>query len=479
MSNHGLAPEFAQATKGGPEMTATATPLTLDAHASRAWVRRFARTTPGLVVAIAVGVAASCILAGIVSAAALNGRISEQKAVLEHSEPFAYAAQNLYAASSAADAAAATAFLSGGYADPADARAISAGTRRRGFRRWPTPPQARPTPETRKALAQVSANLATYAGLVEAARANNVQGFPIGSAYLREALGLDADEPASRRREDLLRRPRPGRPGTAARRLPAQAGAGTSRARLGRHCHRIGDHVPAHQPNVQSRAARSGGHRAVGHRLHRRRRPSGRGRHRARPHRGHRAVRTARGGPHPCPAGPHRRNPAADHPRRHHRQREVLLRAHRRSRRPHRHRFAGRQRGRRRMGGQPPHAGGRLSRRRLPGRGRAGARHRPGRVGRAVRRRRIEPSRRDRAVPCHHAQPRGGRRALPRVDPDGHPRADGTGRVRLPSSGCGHGCGSSYEHTHRDDRRGSGPRPCWLWCVRRRRRRRCRSHLRR
>ena len=32
--------------------------------------------------------------------------------------------------------------------------------------------------------------LAAYTGLVEAARANNVQGFPIGSAYLREASSL-------------------------------------------------------------------------------------------------------------------------------------------------------------------------------------------------------------------------------------------------------------------------------------------------
>jgi hypothetical protein len=167
-------------------MTATATPLTLDADASRAWVRRFARTTPGVVAAIAVVVAASCILAGIISAAALNARISEQKAVLEHSEPFAYAAQNLYAASSAADAAAATAFLSGGsqtplmrarYQQALAAAASSLADATAGA----------PDAETRRALAQVSANLATYAGLVEAARANNVQGFPIGSAYLREA----------------------------------------------------------------------------------------------------------------------------------------------------------------------------------------------------------------------------------------------------------------------------------------------------
>ena len=160
--------------------------LTLDARASRAWVRRFARTTPGLVVVTAVFVAALCVLAGVVSATALNGRIAEQRTVLDHSEPFAYAAQNLYAASSAADAAAATAFLSGRAQTPlmraryqqalaATASALADAT------------AGAPDPETRKSLAQVSAQLATYTGLVEAARANNAQGFPIGSAYLREA----------------------------------------------------------------------------------------------------------------------------------------------------------------------------------------------------------------------------------------------------------------------------------------------------
>jgi hypothetical protein len=165
---------------------ATGSPLTLDARASRAWLRRFIRTTPGVVVVIAVVVAASCILAGVLSAATLNGRIAEQRAVLDRSEPFAYAAQNLYAASSAADAAAATAFLSGGDQTPlmraryqqALAAAASALT---------DATAGAPDADTRKALAQVSSNLVTYAGLVEAARANNVQGFPVGSAYLREA----------------------------------------------------------------------------------------------------------------------------------------------------------------------------------------------------------------------------------------------------------------------------------------------------
>ena len=268
-------------------MTATATPLTLDARASRAWARRFARTTPGLVVVIAVAVAASCIVAGVVCAAALNSRIAEQKAVLDHSEPFAYAAQNLYAASSAADAAAATAFLSGGDQTPlmraryqqALASAASA---------LADATAGAPDADTRKALAEVSAQLATYTGLVEAARANNAQGFPIGSAYLREASSLMQTKllPGAEKvyAADLARRR-----SSAARvgSLP-MAGLALLARRLGGDRRRLGDHVHAHEPAVQPRPGRGGGGRrccVIG--LDRRRRPLGGGRHRARPNRGH------------------------------------------------------------------------------------------------------------------------------------------------------------------------------------------------
>jgi hypothetical protein len=163
--------------------------LTLDARASEAWVRRLARTTPGVVVIIAVAVAACCVIAGVVSAAALNARIDERNAVLDRSEPLAYSAQNLYAALSAADAAAATSFLTGGIetgpnraryrlalADAASALAdVTAGTT---------------DAATRTELADISARLAAYTGLVESARVNNRQGHTVGSAYLREASSL-------------------------------------------------------------------------------------------------------------------------------------------------------------------------------------------------------------------------------------------------------------------------------------------------
>ena len=170
-------------------MNDMSSPRTLDAQTSAAFVRRLARTTPGVVGMIAIAVAAFCVIAGLVCGAQLNARIDERNAVLDRSEPLAYAAQNLYAALSAADAAAASAFLSGGIeaatiraryqqalADAASALAdVTAGTT---------------DPDARTEVAEISARLAAYTGLVESARVNNRQGLTVGSAYLREASSL-------------------------------------------------------------------------------------------------------------------------------------------------------------------------------------------------------------------------------------------------------------------------------------------------
>jgi hypothetical protein len=158
-------------------------------EASTSWLRRLARTTPGVIGIVALAVAAICVIAGVVCGGQLDGRIDDRNAVLQSSEPFAFAAQNLYAALSAADAAAATAFLSGGIetaemrakyqqalADAASALAdTTAGTT---------------DTETRTKMAKISSQLAAYTALVESARANNRQGYVIGSAYLREASSL-------------------------------------------------------------------------------------------------------------------------------------------------------------------------------------------------------------------------------------------------------------------------------------------------
>ena len=151
-------------------------------------LRRFARTTPGVVALIAIAAAVFCAVTGAVCAADLNRRIADHDTVLQRSEPFTYAAQNLFAALSEADAAAASAFLSGDIQTPAMRdryqQAVAAAAAAL------TDVTAGATDDVRSEVAEISAQLATYTGLVEAARANNLQGHAVGSAYLREASSL-------------------------------------------------------------------------------------------------------------------------------------------------------------------------------------------------------------------------------------------------------------------------------------------------
>lgn len=154
-----------------------------------AWLRRFAATTPGLIGGVGLVLVIACVVTAIVGAAQLNNKKAERTHVLETTEPLAFAAQNLYAALSTADSTAAAAFLSGGIEAPqvrskyqqalADAAtALAAATSGSG------------DDETRNAVAQIAAGLPAYTGLIESARANNRQGFPVGAAYLREASAL-------------------------------------------------------------------------------------------------------------------------------------------------------------------------------------------------------------------------------------------------------------------------------------------------
>ncbi len=153
------------------------------------WLRRVAATTPGVITVIAAVAVVLCLLTGLVCVNELSGKTARRDASLQRAEPLDYAAQRLYVALSQADTSAATAFLSGGVespqvraqyqqalADAADSLAIATtGTN---------------DPGSRRIVARIDADLPVYAGLVESARVNNRQGFPVGSAYLREASSL-------------------------------------------------------------------------------------------------------------------------------------------------------------------------------------------------------------------------------------------------------------------------------------------------
>jgi hypothetical protein len=154
------------------------------------WVRERVATTPGKLVAISVLVGVVALLFGTAAGLAERSRQHAAQAVRSQTEPLLRNAATLYASLSDANATATTTFLTGGL-EPQTRRlryqadlqsasdALSALTKQVGN-----------SPDARSALTTISRQLPVYAGLVETARANNRQGFPVGAAYLRAASGM-------------------------------------------------------------------------------------------------------------------------------------------------------------------------------------------------------------------------------------------------------------------------------------------------
>ena len=152
---------------------------------SRWW---FVNTTPGRSLAIGAVLA----MLGVLSAFAISTTINERQLqltnVLDHTEPLAFAAGQLYTTLSVADAAAATAFISGSepqavrqrYEQAITDAAVAVTRASSGLT----------NPELVELLGLTTARLAVYTGLIETARTNNRMGNPVGSSYLSEASAL-------------------------------------------------------------------------------------------------------------------------------------------------------------------------------------------------------------------------------------------------------------------------------------------------
>jgi len=148
----------------------------------------FANTTPGRLLAIGAVLA----MLGVLSAFAISTTITERQLqltnVLDHTEPMSFAAGQLYTTLSVADAAAATALISG-----AEPQAV-----RQRYEQAITDAAVAVTrassgltdPALVELLGRTNAHLAVYTGLIETARTNNRVGNPVGSSYLSEASAL-------------------------------------------------------------------------------------------------------------------------------------------------------------------------------------------------------------------------------------------------------------------------------------------------
>ncbi|MGX1804279.1 hypothetical protein ACWIGI_01070 [Nocardia sp. NPDC055321] len=164
------------------------------------WLRRFARTAPGAMGAVVVGLVIVCLVSGLVSANELDDKRTRRDTVLQHTEPLANAAQRLYVALSAADAAASAAFLSGGI-ESTEVRARYRQALADAAAALAEATTGASDAQTREIVARIAVDLPAYTGLVEAARANNRQNLPVGSAYLRQASALMQDTLLSKAEE--------------------------------------------------------------------------------------------------------------------------------------------------------------------------------------------------------------------------------------------------------------------------------------
>jgi hypothetical protein len=161
--------------------------VVIDSQPRQALVRRFtglARSTPGRLSLIVVVLVVASLASGWLTTWSVNRQERALEDLATRSEPLAHAAQEVYRALQDADATAASAFLSGGL-EPAQLR-----ERYEADIAQAQAALSVATASSPDLTATLAAQLPVYTGLIETARSNNRQGFPVGAAYLREASGL-------------------------------------------------------------------------------------------------------------------------------------------------------------------------------------------------------------------------------------------------------------------------------------------------
>ena len=170
--------------------TASATVVQPQVRTERAaQVGRRAFTTPTqLRVGLVVLVAATAVF-GVIAVRSVSRRLDAARAVGLVAAPQLVAAQDVYVKLADADATASSGFLKSAQEPP--------GLQQRyrddidnASRQLPAMAQRSNSAAARSAVTTVTDQLPVYTGLVEAARANNRQGFPVGAAYLHEASQL-------------------------------------------------------------------------------------------------------------------------------------------------------------------------------------------------------------------------------------------------------------------------------------------------
>jgi hypothetical protein len=163
--------------------------LELPGQAVRAVIKS-AATTPGRLSVIAVGLVLLSLLAGLVATLSAQNKDDTISGLIDHREPLAVAAQQVFRSLSDADATAASAFLSVGTEPPALRQKYEQDIAEAGSALAKAASDTAGVGDAAQQVDILNQKIPVYTGIVETARANNRQGFPSGASYLREASQL-------------------------------------------------------------------------------------------------------------------------------------------------------------------------------------------------------------------------------------------------------------------------------------------------
>ncbi|SNR41596.1 hypothetical protein SAMN06265360_105122 [Haloechinothrix alba] len=149
-----------------------------------------AARTPGRLSMIAAGLVTLTLLVGLVSTVMAQGKKDAVDGLLEHREPVTAEAQRVYSALSDAEATAAAALLAEESETERLRERYEDSIAQAGASLAKASASAQDVPAAAEQVDIIGQQLPVYTGLVETARANDRQGFPVGASYLQEASEL-------------------------------------------------------------------------------------------------------------------------------------------------------------------------------------------------------------------------------------------------------------------------------------------------
>ncbi|MBV7699265.1 hypothetical protein [Streptomyces sp. TRM70350] len=150
-------------------------------------LRAVATTEPGRLRIIGAVLALLVVAFGAVTAWQATDRAAAADDVLNNSQPLSSAAADIYRSLADANTAASSGFLAGGQETKASRERYEKDIRTAAEKLVLAANNSEPNSRSAETISKLNRLLPEYKGLIERARANNRQGYPLGGAYLRYA----------------------------------------------------------------------------------------------------------------------------------------------------------------------------------------------------------------------------------------------------------------------------------------------------